>query len=106
MLIRSKKEKFNVTLCNTLLSQFLGLMFRFPKNDGLLFDFKKEQFISLHMFFVFFPIDIVYLNNNKEIIKIIKKVRPFTPYIPSIKCRYIIELKDSKNLQQNDKLSF
>src|SRR3989344_4515777 len=103
MLIRSKKEVFNVTLCNTLLSQFLGLMFNFPKNDGLLFDFKREKFISLHMFFVFFSIDLVYLNNKKEIIKIVKNVKPFTPYIKSVKCRYIMELKDSKNLQQNDK---
>ena len=58
MLIKSKHNKFNVTKCYTLLSQILGLMFRFPRNDGLLFEF-KELPVALHMFFVFIKIDII-----------------------------------------------
>ncbi len=106
MLIKSKRETFNVTPCNTVLSHFLGLMFRLPKNDGLLFIFKKELPVSLHMLFVFLTIDIVYLNKNKKVIKILKKVKPFTLHIKAIKCKYILELKDSKNLKINYTLKY
>jgi len=104
MIIKHKKEKFNITECKSIFSQLFGLMFRFPKNDGLLFIFKKEKYISLHMFFVFYPIDIIYLNQNKIIIKIIKKALPFTLFIPPVKCKYILELKNSKNLKLNEKI--
>ncbi len=81
-------------------------MFRFPKNDGLLFEFNKEKRVALHMFFVFFPIDIVYFNEKKEVIKILRNVMPFIPYIEGIKCRYILEVKDCKNINLKDKLIF
>ncbi len=68
MIIKSKKRTFNVTHCTSTLSHFSGLMFKVPKNDGLLFEFKKEAPISLHMLFVFITIDIVYINQNKEVI--------------------------------------
>lgn len=106
MIIKSKNNKFNVKICKSMLSHLRGLMFRFPRNDGLLFVFNKEKPIALHMFFVFFTIDIVYLNKNKKVIKILKKVKPFTPYIKAVKCEYILELKGAKNLQINDKISF
>ena len=106
MLIKSKNNKFKVTKCKSLLSQSLGLMFKFPKNDGLLFEFKKERSISLHMFFVFIKIDIVYLNKNKKVIKIKKNKKPFTPFIKGIKSKYILELKDSKNVKLGEKLKF
>lgn len=106
MIIKHKNETFDITPCSTLTSQARGLMFRFPKNDGLLFKFKKEKKVALHMFFVFIPIDIVYLNKDKTVIKIIKHAKPFTPYIRSTFCNYILELKDSKNIEIGDKLEF
>lgn len=106
MLIKSKKDKFNITLCKTILSHFIGLMFALPKNDGLLFEFKKEKSVALHMLFVFITIDIVYINKDKKVVKILKRVKPFTPYIKPIKCKYILEVKNAKNLQLNDKINF
>ena len=106
MLIKSRKEIFDVDLCNNFFKHSLGLMFRFPKNDGLLFEFNKEKFISLHMLFVFLNIDIVYLDKNKKIVKILKDVKPFTPFIRPVKCKYILELKSCKNLKLNNKLKF
>ena len=100
------KSSFDVDICKSLFSHFRGLMFRFPKNDGLLFIFNYEDFIPLHMLFVFFPINIIYLNCNKKVIKIRKNVIPFVPYIPSVKCKYILELKNCKNIKVGDKLKF
>lgn len=81
------------------------MMFKIPKEDGLLFVFKKEKHIALHTFFVFLPIDIIYLNRNRKVIKIIKKALPFTFLINPVKCQYILELKDSKNIRLNEKIN-
>jgi len=106
MKIKLGKHYFNVTPYTNLFQQMTGLMFRFPKNDGLIFIFKKEKYVSLHTLFVFYPIDIIYLNKNRKITKLLKKVKPFTLLIPYTKCRYILELKDSKNISLKTKISF
>ena len=103
MIIEYKKNKFNVSMCK---SNTLGLMFRFPKNDGILFVFKKAKYIALHTFFVFYPIDIIYLNKDKKVIKVSKRILPFTLFLKPIKCKYILELKNCKNLKVNDITKF
>ena len=106
MLIKINKEVFDVSVADSLFSHLRGLMFSFPKNDGLLFKFNKEVFVSLHMFFVFFPIDIVYINEKFKVIKIRKRVFPFTPFIAPVKCKYILELKGCKNVKVDNKIVF
>ena len=104
MIIKSKRNKFDIRINSSFISKLLGLMFRFPKKDGILMVFKKEELVSLHTLFVFFPIDIVYVNKEKTITKIQKTILPFTLFLPPVKCKYILEVKDSKNLKINDKL--
>lgn len=104
MILKYKKEVFHIDVCSNTLSHLRGFMFRFTKNDGLLFIFNKEKFIALHTLFVFQKLDIIYLNREKKIIKILKNVLPFTLFIPPVKCKYILELKNSKNLKLNEKL--
>ena len=73
MLVKINKDVFDVSVADSLFSRLMGLMFSFPKNDGLLFKFDKEIYVSLHMFFVFFPIDIIYINEKFKVIKIKKR---------------------------------
>jgi len=81
----------NAELCSNIFSKSFGLMFsRRPK--ALIFIFKKEKIISLHMFFVFYPIDVLFLNKNKIIVEIKENFRPFTFYTPKNKAMFIIEL--------------
>ncbi|MEK6867431.1 MAG: DUF192 domain-containing protein, partial [Nanoarchaeota archaeon] len=47
-------------LCRSLWQKARGLMFS-PQKD-LVFVGSHEQKIPLHMFFVFYPIDVLYLN--------------------------------------------
>jgi uncharacterized membrane protein (UPF0127 family) len=47
------------------------------------------------MFFVFYPIDVVFLNNRREIIELKPGFRPFTIYRLKRKARYIIELQNA-----------
>jgi hypothetical protein len=70
----------------------LGLMFRKKVDKPLIFTFRKEKIISLHMWFVFTSIDVLFLNKNKKIVEMKQNFKPFKFYTPKKKARYIIEL--------------
>ena len=86
-------NRFNAKYCTNFFSKLRGLMFSKPKN--LIFVLNKESRINstIHTFFVFFPIDIMWLDKNKKIIDYKKNVRPFSIVIPKKKAKYIVELK-------------
>jgi len=82
----SKKE----IICKNLFSQSRGLMFR--KKQNLIMEFPFEKKISLHNFFVFYPIDVILLNKNKEVIEIKRNFQPFTFWNSNNKAKYVIEI--------------
>ncbi|MBN2112400.1 DUF192 domain-containing protein [Candidatus Woesearchaeota archaeon] len=83
----SKEHK----LCTSAASKSFGLMFRInPKS--LVFAFDKEKIIPLHMFFVFFPIDVLFLDRRKRVVEVKKNFMPFTFYKPRRKAMYVVEL--------------
>lgn len=79
----------DVILCKGI-SRYTGLMFSFKKRT-LIFEFKKERIIPVHMFFVFFPIDLIYLDKNKKVVEIKRNLKPFSFYRPKNKAKYLIE---------------
>ncbi|OPY27987.1 MAG: hypothetical protein A4E28_01763 [Methanocella sp. PtaU1.Bin125] len=86
-----------VEMADTLLKQTIGLMFRksIPSGYAMIFDMRREQYISIHMMFVFFPIDLVYLDRNRRIIDIKRHLRPWIGVAAAKKpARYAIELPD------------
>ena len=87
----------NEILCTNIFSQARGLMFR--RKNNLIMDFKKEKRISLHMFFVFYPIDVIILDKNQKVVDIKKNFKPFTFWNSKKKGKYIIELGVEKNKQ-------
>jgi uncharacterized protein len=84
----------NVILCETLWSSMRGLMFRkeLQKGEGLLIDLKKDKNASIHMFFVSFPIDVIWLNSEKKVVDTSENVKPNTIINPNKFAQYIIEL--------------
>lgn len=84
--IISNQEKY----CKNILSQSLGLMFR--RKQNLIMEFPKERKISLHMFMVFYSIDVLLLDENKRIVEIKRDLKPFSFWNSKEKGRYIIEL--------------
>ena len=82
----------NYKICRGF-SKYIGLMFSSKIKNPLIFEFKKEGLYPVHMFFVFFPIDVIYLDNNKKIIEIKENLKPFSYYNPRVKARYIVELE-------------
>ena len=79
---------------DNILTKGLGLMFKPNLDDeGYVFVFKYDIIAAIHMLFVFFPIDILWLDRNKNIVEIREKVKPFTlSVIPKYRSRYFIEI--------------
>ena len=75
-----------------ILSKFVGLMFSKKQNRGFIFRFNEEKIISLHMLFVFYPIDVLFLDKNKIAVEIKENFRPFAFYKPKKKAMYVVEL--------------
>jgi len=102
-----------VELADTLIRQAVGLMFRrtIPKGYAMIFDMRREQYISIHMAFVFFPIDLVYLDRDRRIVDIKRRLRPWTGLaFPKKPARYAIEMHagaaDEHRLKEGDVLEW
>ncbi len=99
---------YDFKLCKNVLQQARGLMFSGKKT--LVFIFKKEKHTPLHMFFVFFPIDVFFLDNSKKVVEIKKNLKPFAMYNPQKKAKYIIEiphgLVENTAVEMGDSLEF
>jgi len=99
----TKKEVMpKVRLAETHWDKMKGLMFEDPKrfDYALVFVLPKESVsnASIHMLFVFFPIDVVYLNKNKKVVDIAKNVAPFSlGYVPKKASKYFVELPAGKS---------
>jgi len=78
--------------CRTVLSKFRGLMFRKKTDKALIFIFSQEKIISIHMLFVFFPIDVLWLDKNKKVVQIKEHFNPFTLCKAKKAAKYLIEL--------------
>jgi uncharacterized membrane protein (UPF0127 family) len=79
------------TLCESRLRQARGLMFSSKKD--LIFVLDREKYVPLHMFFVFFPIDVLFLDKNKRVVDMKERFRPFTLYHPKALASHVLELQ-------------
>jgi uncharacterized protein len=84
-------------ITKSLSGKMLGLMFSRKRDDfALIMDFPYEQFVPLHNFFVFYPLDILFLDGNKRVVEMKENFLPFTFYNPKKKSKYVIEIVAGK----------
>jgi len=96
-----KKVIDKVLLVETHWQKMKGLMFEDPtKFDyGLVFVLPSESIAnaSIHMLFVFFPIDVVYLNKSRKVVDIAQNLQPFAlGYSPKKPAKFFVELPVGK----------
>jgi uncharacterized membrane protein (UPF0127 family) len=78
---------------------FRGLMLQpsLPEDEGLIFVYRSSSKTNttIHMFFVFFSIGVVWLDENLKVVdaKLAKPWRPY--YAPKAPAQYFIEAKPS-----------
>jgi hypothetical protein len=96
-----KNNCFDVELAITQEEQMQGLMFRrsLDKNKGMLFIFNEEGLASFWMKNTLIPLDIIWINKNKEVVFINENTQPCKqdpcPSIsPDKKARYVLEIND------------
>ncbi|HBL79589.1 MAG TPA: hypothetical protein DDZ79_06525, partial [Aequorivita sp.] len=91
-----------------------GLMYRnsLGKDQGMLFVFKDVQRRSFYMKNTKIPLDIIYLNGDKEVVNIQKNAKPFdeTSLPSEAASQYVLEvnagLTDVWNLKNGDRIRF
>jgi uncharacterized membrane protein (UPF0127 family) len=94
----------NAVSCTSAWSKARGLMF--SRKKTLVFEFKQDMHVPLHMLFVFFPIDVLYLDKDKQVIEVKKDFKPFTFFTPRAKARYVVELPYRSNAKVGDSVTF
>lgn len=92
----------DVEICENEWSKARGLMFSKKKN--LLFFFDKPQRVTFHNFFVFFPIDLIFLDEEMRVVEIKEDFKPFRIYKPKNKAKYVLELCDKHRVKKGEKV--
>jgi uncharacterized membrane protein (UPF0127 family) len=91
---------FDVELAITPSEQVKGLMFRYSldTNAGMLFIYEDEQRRAFWMKNTYIPLDIIWLNRDREVVYIAKNVQPcrdasYCPIIsPDVAAAYVLEI--------------
>ncbi|MFT4308040.1 MAG: DUF192 domain-containing protein [Candidatus Woesearchaeota archaeon] len=65
-------------LARTQWEKARGLMFSRPHD--VLFEFGEEEKLKFHMVFVFYPIDIIFMDKQMRVVDLKERFRPFTFY--------------------------
>ncbi|GIU69869.1 MAG: hypothetical protein KatS3mg002_1105 [Candidatus Woesearchaeota archaeon] len=101
-----------IVYCDNFFKKGTGLILRTKKsikNTAWIFTFNSPRRISLTMFFVFFQIDVLFLNSRKEIVEM-TSLNPWSNYTSRKKANYAIELESGTirnfDLRVGDKLFF
>ncbi len=93
----------------SILAKIRGLMFT-KTHKTIIFPFKRECRQHLHTFFVFYPIDLVFINSSKKVVEIKKNLKPFSYYNSKNKAQYVIECSqgtvDKARIKVGDRISF
>ncbi|MCI0472224.1 MAG: DUF192 domain-containing protein [Ignavibacteria bacterium] len=107
-------SKINIELADTERKRMQGLMYRktMDENNGMLFVFPVSELQSFWMKNTPLPLDIMFVNENKEIVKIHSNTTPYSEQsYPSLKkAMYVVEViagyAEKHNISEGDKIEF
>ncbi|MFW6008098.1 MAG: DUF192 domain-containing protein [archaeon] len=106
----NNKIIFNKIIEKKNIGKIRGLMFstKLDKKECVLFSFNKKKRRKIHTWFVFYPIDILFLNENNIIIEKVENLKPFKRYKTNTKFEKMIECRKGiikeKNITKKDKI--
>lgn len=111
----SPKKCFNVEIASTYEELTTGLMFResLDENSGMLFVFSEEGSYKFWMKNMLIPLDVIWINSDKEVIYIEKNVQPCFENIcnsfgPDENSLYVLEINsgmaDKSGIEVGDKV--
>ena len=108
---------FYVELAQTQEERSRGLMYReiLDEDNGMLFIFDEEKEHYFWMKNTLIPLDIIWINKDKEVVDIKKNIQPCVEeecetFKPSDKAKYVLELNagqsDKNNIKIGDRFNF
>jgi uncharacterized protein len=96
-MIENKTKKLVISdekkICESTFSKMKGLMFTL-KPKALVFVNNNEIPTPIHMMFMFYPIDVIWLDKDKKVVHI-QKLKPWQ-FSESITAKYVVELPEGK----------
>ena len=104
-----EEDCFNVEIAQSDSERKQGLMYRegLKENEGMLFVYEEEKERSFWMKNVSFPLDIIWISKDKEVVGMDKNVSPTEAGIKNTS-KYVLEVKagtaDKINLKIGDKV--
>jgi hypothetical protein len=111
----NKSKEINLgklALADSFLSRFMGLMFQKDPEKGLILKLpssRSRRGSSIHMFFMRFPLDIIFLDEDKKIVDMVS-IKPWKTYTPKAPSKYVIELEEGSinkyKLEIGDEMDF
>lgn len=110
--VDGKKIINNVRFADNMLLRAKGLMFEKEKNFdySLIFTFNYESKIgcSLHMLFMNFSVDVLFLNSKKEVVDKVTLKPWLLNYTPKKAAKYVVEspVGTNKKVKLKDKISW
>ena len=105
MVYTIKKEQITISqeaqMADTFLRRLVGLMFKKSISSGYALIFRNAT--SIHTFFMRFPIDIVFLDKDNQIIRICEALKPWRMVLCS-RSKTTIELPAHKTSENSLKI--
>lgn len=65
----------------------------FPKDTALVIEVHLQAKNGIHTFFMFFPIDVLFLDRTGRVVELIKELKPWRFYFPKQEAKWIVELQ-------------
>lgn len=92
----------DIEFSESMIGHTFGLMFRknIPYNFARIFVLKRPSCVHVHMLFMFFPIDVIFLNEKKKISGL-ASLNPWTGYKIMKNIKYVIEMKAGTIIRYN-----
>ncbi len=109
---RAGERLCRARVADNFISRARGLMFKksLPPDEGLLIRYAPwSRSRSVHGFFMRFPIDLIFIDENKMIVEK-AKLTPWGLYKPAAECSWVLELNEDSSerekLMVGDQLAF
>ena len=93
-----------VKLAKTRAERMRGLMFSRRPDYALILCMPKESRIgsAIHMLFVFYPLDVLFLDSKKQVVDKVLGLKPFAlNYVPKRAAKYVVELPEGPGKKAN-----